>query len=295
MSLNHVDLNLFPVLDVIYRERNLTRAAEVLCLTQPTVSNALARLRRSLNDELFVRTPTGMVPTPLTENIIGQVRDALQLLDRSVMDGDVFNPATSERTFRISMPDSSEAHLLPALMNDLGQNAPGMSIESYHVNRSDMLAAMTAGNLDLAMDIAFTANPQLRYAPVFEEQYVCLLSKKHPMKGERLSLEQYLDLAHVHVSSRSRGMGPVDLELNKLGLKRKIQMRLEHYLVATEIVRNSHLALTIPGSWTALAGLRVMALPFEVPSLQTQLVWHKSVDGDKANQWLRDRIIKLCA
>ena len=114
MGLSKLYLNLFVLFEAIYNKRNLTRAAEVLSITQPAVSNALARLRRTLNDPLFVSTPAGMMPTPMTENIIGRVREALQLLDSSVYEGDVFDPASSERVFRLSMSDLAEALMLPA-------------------------------------------------------------------------------------------------------------------------------------------------------------------------------------
>ena len=123
-----LDLNLFVVFASIYEKRNLTRAAEALFITQPAVSNALARMRKALNDPLFVSTPSGMVPTPLAENIVGRVREALQLLEASATAGDIFVPATSQRTFRLSMPDLTEAMLLPALGELLQQQAPGMNI-----------------------------------------------------------------------------------------------------------------------------------------------------------------------
>lgn len=295
MNLSKVDLNLFLVFDVIYSERNLTRAAEVLCLTQPTVSNALARLRSSLNDELFVRTPKGMIPTPLTENIIGRVRDALQLLDTSVMEGDLFDPATSERTFRISMNDFTEALLLPELMNELGRHAPGMSVESYYTRRSDLQVALSSGQLELAIDLAGITNPQFCHAPLMRENYVCAVRNDRTDIGDTLTLEQYLALDHVHVSSRRRGLGVVDMELNKMGYQRQIRMRLQHYLVASEIVRHSDLAMTVQSNCVRKTDLRIIELPFELPVLESQLLWHRSADGDRANRWLRERIINLCA
>lgn len=293
MRLNKVDLNLFVVFDVIYTERNLTRAAEVLCLTQPTVSNALSRLRKTFNDELFVRSTQGMIPTPVTENIIGRVREALQLLDTSVLEGDVFNPAESERAFRVSMNDVSEALLLPELMDELGRHAPRMSVESYFTRRRDLPLALSSGQLELAIDIVGTANSQLCRAPLSRERYVCVVRKDHPDIRGSLSLKQYLSLGHIHVSSRRQGLGVVDLELNKMGYQRQIQLRLQHYMVVSDIVRRSKLALTVPSQWAQKTDLRVLELPFILPALESHLLWHKSADGDQANRWLRERIIEL--
>lgn len=293
MRLKKVDLNLFVAFDVIYTERNLTRAAEVLCLTQPTVSNALARLRRSFDDELFVRTPQGMVPTPVAENIIGQVREALQLLDTSIQAGDRFDPLSSERAFRISMNDVTESLLLPELMDDLGLAAPNMTVESYYTPRRDLPLALSSGQLELAIDVIGPAHPQLCHMPLSRERHVCLVRQGHPDIGDQLSLEQYLSLEHIHVSSRRQGMGLVDFELNRIGYQRNIRVRLQHYLVAPEVVRRSNLALTVPSHWAQKTSLKTLELPFVMPALDSHLFWHKSADGDQANQWLRERITSL--
>lgn len=294
MRLKQVDLNLFVVFDVIYNERNLTRAAEVLSLTQPTVSNALSRLRNTFNDELFVRTPQGMVPTPVAENIIGRVREALQLLGTSVLETDSFDPASSDRAFRVSMNDIMESMLLPGLLTELGLQAPGMTIESYHSSRRELGVALSSAQLELAIDIPEAADANLCHQPLFTERYVCAVREDHPDIGSKLTLKQYLKLGHIHVSSRRRGLGLVDMELNKMGHQRHIQLRLEHYLVAPDIVRQTDLALTGPGLWAEKTGLRALELPFALPELQSHLIWHRSADGDRANRWLRERIIALC-
>ena len=295
MRFNKVDLNLFVVFDVIYTERNLTRAAEVLCLTQPTVSNALSRLRKTFNDQLFVRTPQGMAPTPVANNIVGQVRHALQLLDASVQEGDQFNAATSDRVFRLSMNDMAESALLPRLMDALGQEAPGMRLESYYTRRRDLSTALSSGQLAFAIDIPQAANADICHQPLFYERYVCVVREDHPLLNSRkkLSLEHYLQLGHIHVSSRRRGLGLVDVELNKQGQQRNIRVRLQHYLAVLEIVRCTDLALTVPSHWVNKPGLSVFELPFAVPDLEWHLLWHKSADGDKANRWLREKVIAL--
>jgi DNA-binding transcriptional LysR family regulator len=294
MRLDKVDLNLFVVMDVIYTERNLTRAAEVLNLTQPTVSNALARLRKTFNDELFVRTPQGMVPTPVTENIIGRVRDALQLLGTSVREGDRFDAASSERVFRLSLNDVTEAIVLPELMHDLSRSAPRMSLESYYTGRADLPMALSSGQLELAIDVAAAADKDLCHQALFTERYVCAVRKDHPLVGNRLTLEQYLELGHIHVSSRRRGPGLVDIQLNKMSCQRQIQLRLQHYLVVPEVVLNSDLALTVPSHWVRWTNMKALELPFDVPELESFLFWHRSADGDAANRWLRERIVKHC-
>src|SRR3989338_5437036 len=137
MNLNKVDLNLFIVFDAIYTEANLTRAGQIVGITQPAVSNALARLRETFNDPLFVRTAQGMVPTPMAQNIIGPVRNALQQLRISVQESRIFNPAQANKTFRISMTDLTEAIILPPLFQRLRRMAPNVNIESMLARRRE--------------------------------------------------------------------------------------------------------------------------------------------------------------
>ena len=132
MKISSFDLNLFVIMNSIYTEGSLTKAAEVVGITQPAVSNALSRLREKFDDELFVRTGSGMVPTQKTENIIKDIQNALQLMQKSVNEPDEFNPETSERTFRISLGDINEGRILAILMSKIGKLAPHVKIESYY-------------------------------------------------------------------------------------------------------------------------------------------------------------------
>ncbi len=287
---NRVDLNLFVVFEAIYAKRNLTRAAESLRLTQPAVSNALARMRATFGDPLFVSTPGGMVPTPVAENMVGRVAEALQLLHSSVQEGNRFDAATSDKTFRVSMSDLAEALILPALGRILEREAPGVRIESYYTSRDEVSRQLASGMLDLAVDAPLLNDPQLRLMPMMEEAYVCMLRAGHPLAQRPLQLEDYLSLGHVHVSSRRQGMGHVDLALHRLGRRRDIRMRVQHYLVAPQIVQQTDLALSAPLRLAAGHPLRVLQLPFALPALSLHLYWHRSADLDQANQWLRDKL-----
>ena len=137
MNLSNKDLNLFVVFDVIYKEKNLTKAGQVLGITQPAVSNALSRLREEIKDQLFVRTSKGMIPTPVAQNMIDDIRQALELIRNSITDSESFNPKTARNTFKISIGDTSEYRLLPALIKQLTISAPDVNIESYLTPRSD--------------------------------------------------------------------------------------------------------------------------------------------------------------
>jgi len=301
MRLNNVDLNLFLVFDTIYTERNITRAAEVLCISQSAVSQALSRLRKTLNDPLFVRGPQGMAPTPLATHIASQVRDGLQLLASSVHTADPFEAASSDRVFRISLMDMSEDIFLPALVDLLQEQAPHMTVESHYIRRPDIARALASGELDFAIDIPHPNSADLCQETLFDEPYVCLVRRDHPVVQGSLSLEQYLALAHIHVSQRRRGIGQVDVELNKQGCKRRIKFRVQHYHVASKIVGRSDVALTVPRCWAesferqVLDNLQVLELPFAAPTLNWQLFWHRGADEDPANRWFREAIVSLAA
>ncbi|CAD6558500.1 LysR family transcriptional regulator [Paraburkholderia sabiae] len=288
-----LDLNLFVVFEAIYDKRNLTRAAEMLFITQPAVSNALARMRKAFDDPLFVSTPTGMVPTPLSENIIGRVREALQLLETSATEGDVFVPAASERTFRLSMPDLTEAILLPALGEVLQQQAPGMRIESYFTPRNEVPAALATGKIDFAIDVPLIDDPQLHQLPLGSDRYACMLRHDHPFAGDTLTMDDYLALGHIQVSSRRQGSGLVDAELHRLGKRRQMQMRVQHYMVAPLIALRTDLALTAPVQLLQRYDARILELPFPLAKLEWHLYWHRSGEQDQANRWVRGEVIRL--
>ena len=290
MRLDKIDLNLFVVFDTIYTERNLTRAAEVLSITQPAVSNSLNRLRKALNDQLFVRTPQAMMPTPVADNIIGQVREALTLLTASVQENDVFEPDKAERTFKFSMNDMAESLLLPPLLKQLHQQSPGIKIISYPHERREIATDLASGQLDFAIDIPVLSNSHLCHQRLTSIHSVCAVREGHPIGNKKLTLEDYLGLSHILVSSRRQGLGLVDIVLNRLGRKRDISLRISHHLVAQEIALNSDLALTLPRSLAERNGFTILELPFTLDPLNWHLYWHKSADNDPANLWVREQI-----
>lgn len=294
MNLNKVDLNLFVVFDAIYTEANLTRAGQIVGITQPAVSNALARLREAFNDQLFMRTAQGMVPTPMAQNIIGPVRHALQLLRVSVQESRSFNPAQANKTYRISMTDLSEAVMLPPLFQRLRRLAPNVFIESFLAKRRETTKELAAGRLDFAVDAPLNTDPQVRHVKLYEDRYVCAMRVGHPMAKEKLTLEEYLSFPHIHISTRRAGLGHVDLTLGKMGLQRKIALRSQHYLMATTVLEQSDMVMTVPERFAQRNNIHYVELPVKgVPTLETHLYWHESTDQDPANRWMREQMIEI--
>ncbi|KAF1066162.1 MAG: PCP degradation transcriptional activation protein [Pseudomonas citronellolis] len=295
MNLNKVDLNLFIVFDAIYTEANLTRAGQIVGITQPAVSNALARLRETFNDPLFVRTAQGMVPTPMAQNIIGPVRNALGLLRISVQESRTFTPAQANKTYRISMTDLTEAIVLPPLFQRLRRQAPNVHIESFLAKRRETTKELAAGRLDFAVDAPLNTDPQVRHVKLMEDRYVCAMRQGHPLAKDKLSVEEYLSVPHIQISSRRSGLGYVDLSLGKMGLQRKIALRSQHYLMASTVVQQTDMVITVPERFARNHGLHIVDLPVhDVPSLETHLYWHESTDQDPANRWMREQMIELC-
>jgi len=293
MQLNKIDLNLFVVFDVIYRERNLTKAAESLHITQPAVSNSLSRLRVAFGDKLFVRQSGSMVPTPLAENIIERIRMALVSLESSLNEYDNFTPGTSKRRFSFAMNDTSEAYLLPLLMEYLQREAPGIYVESYPIQRHDLAREFAAGQLDFALDVPLVNEPQITHQALAQDRFVCVARRDHPVVQGSLNLEQYLTLPHIHVSSRRRGQGYIDVYLNRLGLQRNIALRVQHSKTAPPIVARTDMLLTIPEKLANKHDLQVFELPFAVPNLDWHLYWPSNYSNDRAHQWMREVIFTI--
>ncbi|MGB9090291.1 MAG: LysR family transcriptional regulator [Pseudomonas farsensis] len=294
MNLSKVDLNLFIVFDAIYTEANLTRAGQIVGITQPAVSNALSRLRETFNDPLFVRTAQGMVPTPMAQNIIGPVRNALALLRTSVQESRIFNPQQANKTFRISMTDLTEAVILPPLFQRLRRLAPTLVIESFPCKRRETTKELAAGRLDFAVDAPLNTDPQVRHVRLMQDRYVCAMRPGHPLAESKLTLDSYLGMTHIHISSRRNGLGYVDLALGKMGVQRRVALRSQHYLMASQVLQQTDMVMTVPERFARRHQLRHQPLPVEVPALETHLYWHESTDQDPANRWMREQIIELC-
>jgi len=260
------------------------------------VSNALARLRETFNDPLFVRTAQGMVPTPMAQNIISPVRSALALLRVSVQESRTFNPLQANKTFRISMTDLTEAVILPPLFQRLRRHAPAVVIESFLAHRRETTSDLAAGRLDFAVDAPLNTDAQVRHIKLMEDRYVCAMRQGHPLAGKAsISLDEYLALTHIHISTRRNGLGQVDLALGKIGLQRKITLRSQHYLMASNVLQQTDMVMTVPERFARRHGLHFVPLPIsELPGVETHLYWHESTEQDPANRWMREQLIEVC-
>ena len=293
MNLKETDLNLFIAFDVIYTEKNLTKAGQVLGITQPAVSNALSRLRELFGDDLFIRTSKGMIPTPVANQIIKDVRSALSLIQNTISETEKFDPSIAEMTFKISIGDSSEYRLLPLLIKELAEIAPKIKVETYLTPRKDAPRELASGTIDFSIDPPVHSDPHLRHEKIYEEDYVMIVRKDHPILSlKEIAIEDYLKLSHIHISNRKTGLGHVDMALYRLGLSRDISLRAQHFLVAPYIVEQSDLAITTTKGFAVDRDLAWRELPFEIEPLILHLYWHEAKDSDPSTKWMKELMLK---
>ena len=293
MKIKDTDLNLFIAFDVIYTEKNLTKSGQVLGITQPAVSNALARLRDLFNDELFIRTSRGMIPTPVANQLIGDIRNALSLIQNTISVSEKFDPSTAEMTFKISIGDTSEYRLLPLLIKELAEIAPRVKVETYLTPRKDAPRELASGAIDFSIDPPLQSDQQLKHEKIYQEDYVMIVREDHPiLDKEKITIEDYLDLSHIHISNRKTGMGHVDMTLYKLGLTRDIYLRAQHFLVAPYIVEQSDMAITTTKGFAVDRNLAWRELPFDIDPLVLHLYWHENNDNESSSKWMRDLMLK---
>lgn len=288
-----IDLNLYRIFDAIYTEGSLTRAGEVLHLTQPAVSNALGRLRRAYDDPLFVRTASGMVPTPAAESIVAGIRSALQTLDESLNARLAFDPRQARRRFRLSAGDQTAAMLMPRLLRQVALAAPAIELEVLPLRREAVVHELASGQLDFAFDAVALSDPQLLSMKVLEEEMVCAVRQGHPATTRPLSLAEYLDLPHVHASSRRQGPGLINLALKRLGKQRRVVLRLPYHLGLPHVVAGTDLAASVPHSLAVAHALHALPLPFAMPPVEIHAFWHKSASYDGGSLWLRELLESL--
>ena len=296
-DLELLDIKLLRLLDQLYDSRSVTRAAEALGQSQPTVSIWLARLRKHLNDPLFVRTADGMLPTPRTDALIGTVREVLQGLQRLNETALEFNPAVAERRFCISMTDASHITLLPRLLSHVRAIAPGIALEAGLIN-GGLAQALQAGEADLALGYLPWLDTGFYQQTLYSQDWICLVNARHPRLGSDLDAdmantwnqEVYQSEAHIAISSGT-GYQLLDGTLASLTISRKILLELPGFLGLSAILSTTDLVATLPrhiGETLAHnAGLRVLPCPFAIPGFAVKQYWHERYQHDSANRWMR--------
>lgn len=293
-SLARMDLNLFRVFEVIFRERSLTRSAAVLHVSQSAVSHSLARLREHFADPLFVREGRGVMPTVLAQRLAPVISDSLVRLQRSLEGLQDFDPSRDERTFTLSLPEQLEMLLLPPLLIHLRRSAPRCKVRTAGLRWSELKLELAAGRIDLAVQIARPVEASLRQMQLLSEP-LCVVAGPG-FEGE-LTTERYLESDHIAIASWRRGLSYEDLALGHMGLMRRVVQRCQNYQAASLVVAQSDLLLTMSRRHAELVnaalGSRVLDMPLPLPSIGLNLYWHESAEHDPVNRWLRQQVSAL--
>jgi DNA-binding transcriptional LysR family regulator len=288
-----VDLNLLAPLRVLLEERHVSRAADRLRMSQPSMSRALQRLRATLGDELLVRGPGGYQLTPRAERIQAELQHALPRLEH-VFSGEPFDPATAARAFRLAGTDYTVSVLSGALLRRVFAQSPGSTVlfsRWHHTVFSDA----EHGIVDLLIH-GGSAPPPLRSQVLYEEGYACLVASHHPLAlRSAVSLEDYLQCAHLVVDVTDGRQGHVDARLESLGRPRRASVTVPYHSAAAAAVPGTSLVATLPRRLAvehAAPGVTsVIPAPDEIGAMSYAMSWHPRLDNDPAQRWLRDAII----
>jgi DNA-binding transcriptional LysR family regulator len=299
MNVHDVDLNLLRVFDAVLHEQGATAAAARLGLTQPAVSNALARLRAIFGDALFVRTAAGMDPTPFARELAEPVRQALALLESALAHGPGFDPATSTRAFRFYMSDLGQVEFLPPLVERLQRAAPGVRLEAVAADLEHIADALGAGSIDLAVGFLPALGPPVARRTLFRDPYRCLMRADHPSIGAKLSRKQFLESSHVLVTYRGGGHRVIEEALERAGVARRIALRVPHFTVVPMVLERTDLILTLPARvarvYERQGGFKSLPPPVPMPPAEVAVHWHERFEADPGNRWLREQVIELFA
>jgi DNA-binding transcriptional LysR family regulator len=306
MSFLTLDLNLLRVFDAVMTEQNLTRAAGHLAMTQPAVSNAIKRLRESLGDELLIRTAYGVKPTPRAEALWPHVRQALAALEAAVMP-ETFDVSQAQATFRLAMADATAALWLPALMRSIESEAPGVNVRMMPLTTREPRPMLLRGDIDLAVgffpgvaaQLSYETGSPIRHERLYSGQYVCVMRKEHPLAKGKLELDDYCKANHLLVSFSGRAHGLVDEALAQIGRERRILLTVNQFFTAGKVVANSDLVTVLPKHLIASTGaaeaLVWRELPFQLPAVHLDMLWHERDGRSPTHRWLREHLENMAA
>ncbi|MCG8672391.1 MAG: LysR family transcriptional regulator [Pseudomonadales bacterium] len=305
MNVGRVDLNLLVYLDVLLREKNVTRAAEKLGITQPAMSNGLRRLRDLFNDPLLIRSSEGMRPTERALDIQPKVRQILEETQHILEPKQEFKPLTARRVFRIMASDYAEATLLPSLIKHIRSEAPNIILD--FLTPSDVgYQDMEQGRVDMAIN-RFNEIPQsFHQTTIWEDSFSCLVNSRNPIV-QSFNLKTYLGAQHIWVSKtgmgvgfgvnpdKSGGLGWIDQALARIGQKRKITIFTRHYQMPGLLAQNNDLIATLPTRVAKMQAqnpnLVIKDPPFYIPPFELKMAWSPLLHSNPAHQWLRRLIV----
>jgi DNA-binding transcriptional LysR family regulator len=297
MELCDIDLNQLVLFQQLMVERRVSKVADNLGLTQSAVSNTLAKLRRQFGDDLFVRTPAGMMPTPFAEQLAEPIGYALGMIHSGLNQHSRFDPASVKRSVTIGVTDIGEIVFLPELVDHLRQVAPGVSLSTVRTTATNLRDDMEAGKVDLAIGPL----PQLKAGffqrRLFQQRYVCLFRKGHALDRKRLTLADFKAAEHLIIVSAGTGHGKVDDLIRRAGVERNVRLTIPHFVSVGHLLRRTDMVATVTErlaeSLAEPFDLTFRPHPVELPEIAINVFWHAKVHRSPAHQWLRGVVFDL--
>ena len=286
-----LDLNLLRAFEAVHATGNVTRAAERLGVSQPTVSHALARLRLALHDPLFVRSQRGMTVTPKGQRLAAAVDQALRTLDAALREEDAYDPLRSERTFRLHMSDIGETIFLPSLMARIAEIAAGVRLEAFQHDDEDILPALESGRIDLAIGYIPALTDVERHI-LLHERYVVVMRADHPLAHAQPTRAALARLSYVLVRSHPATARAIDA----LGVRDRVRLTLPHFMVLPRILADTQLAVIMPERLSDAfrrLGRYAVWRPRGLPRFDVSVHWYRRYAQDAGNRWLRETIVDL--
>ena len=296
MDTRNLDLGLLATLETLLAERNVTRAARRLNLSQPALSARLARLRAAFDDPLLVPGQRGMVLTQRALEMKQPLHDALEGVRRVVEQGAPFNPETLRATVVIAASDYVQYALLTRYSVILRAEAPSVRIAWRALDATALTTQLERGEVDLALARPETAPAAMRQRRLYDEEYVVIARQDHSKIKGSLDLNLFCDLDHVVVSTRGGGFeGPTDAALEEIGRRRTVSLSTSGFLIVPEIVSQSDMIGVVPRriaeGWSDR--VQVLESPLQIPGFTIASIWHERTTDHPAQSWLRDRLAAL--
>lgn len=292
-SMRPQELNLLVIFDAIMTEKSITRTAERLSMTQPAISNAVARMRAAWKDDLFVKDGRNIQPTTYAKNLWDQIRDPLHNLNQAI-EPDVFDPQTAKRTFRIAVSDIVVDTVWLDLRRYFEAHAPGINLHAVPYTITNAQQVLDDAEVDLVMGETIPVPESIRSTHLLDICHVCAMRKDHPLAKPDLTIEEFASADHLLVSLSGDSYGATDRALHQLGMTRRVAVTVNHFASAAPLLIDSDLVAILPAAATykhvASGKLSVTHSPVEIPRGSVSMWWHKRQDEDAGLQWLRDHI-----
>lgn len=290
-TLSDIDLNLLVVFQEVFEQKHVSAVARRLGVSQPTVSNCLARLRKTFGDELFVRTPMGMLPTPFAQSIAEPIENALASIRGVFVQEAGFDPGASARHFRIAMTDVGEIHFLPTIVECCTALAPSVQVSVVRLGAVDWHQQLASGELDLAVGALTEVPDSLFHRPLFSQNFVVMYRRGHPLAGRKIELADFRRARHLIVASMEGPYEQVNKRLEKAGVRLAEQYHVPHFTSVPYVLGATDIIVTVPERLAARAagpfGLEYAPAPLRMPVLRTSMFWHRRFNGESGSQWLR--------